>query len=398
MHHAPMTERHVAAIGSLLIALGPVSLALYTPAMPELVRDFATTYPAVKATLAAYFAGFALAQLICGPLSDAYGRRPTALAFLALYAFGSVGAVLAPSIHALTAARLVQGIGAAVGISVARAIVRDNFTGEQSSRVMNTIGIFLAIGPAVAPTLGSLAMLAFDWRAIFMLMVIYGGALLVAVHRFLPETNRAPDPARASPSGLARAYAALAGDRRFLFPALTMGLVFGGFYSLSSTLPFLLIDTAGLSPQAFGFGMLAQTGAYILGGILTKALLKHVPARYLVLPGLALATVGALAMTASIVFFPPSYLTVMAPVALFAFALAIVTPDLTTRAMAAFPEKAGAAAALLGFAQMGSGFVDSGAVALIGSPPLAFATVIPVVTLAALLLGFAEKRMEDRDA
>ena len=398
MHHAPMTERHVAAIGSLLIALGPVSLALYTPAMPELVRDFATTYPAVKATLAAYFAGFALAQLICGPLSDAYGRRPTALAFLALYAFGSVGAVLAPSIHALTAARLVQGIGAAVGISVARAIVRDNFTGEQSSRVMNTIGIFLAIGPAVAPTLGSLAMLAFDWRAIFMLMVIYGGALLVAVHRFLPETNRAPDPARASPSGLARAYAALAGDRRFLFPALTMGLVFGGFYSLSSTLPFLLIDTAGLSPQAFGFGMLAQTGAYILGGILTKALLKHVPARYLVLPGLALATVGALAMTASIVFFPPSYLTVMAPVALFAFALAIVTPDLTTRAMAAFPEKAGAAAALLGFAQMGSGFVDSGAVALIGSPPLAFATVIPVVTLAALFLGFAEKRTEDRDA
>lgn len=394
MQHAPMTERHVATIGSLLIALGPVSLALYTPAMPELVTDFATTYPAVKVTLAAYFAGFALAQLICGPLSDAYGRRPAALAFLALYALGSVGAVLAPTIHALTAARLVQGVGAAVGISVARAIVRDNFTGEKSSRVMNTIGIFLAIGPAVAPTLGSLAMLAFDWRAIFVLMVIYGGVLLVAVHRFLPETNLTPDPARASPSGLLRAYAALAGDRRFLFPALVMGLVFGGFYSLSSTLPFLLIDTAGLSPQAFGFGMLAQTGAYILGGIVTKALLNHVPARDLVLPGLVLATAGALTMAASIALFPPSYLTVMAPVAVFAFALAMVTPDLTTRAMAAFPEKAGAAAALLGFAQMGSGFVDSGAVALIGSPPIAFATVIPAVTLAALLLRFVERQRD----
>ncbi len=87
MQHGTMTERHVAAIGSLLIALGPVSLALYTPAMPELVTAFATTYPAVKATLAAYFAGFALAQLICGPLSDAYGRRPVALAFLALGLF-----------------------------------------------------------------------------------------------------------------------------------------------------------------------------------------------------------------------------------------------------------------------------------------------------------------------
>ncbi|WP_051228435.1 multidrug effflux MFS transporter [Pleomorphomonas oryzae] len=391
MQHAPMTERHVAAIGSLLIALGPVSLALYTPAMPELVTDFATTYPAVKATLAAYFAGFALAQLICGPLSDAYGRRPTALAFLTLFAIGSLGAMLAPSIHALTVARLVQGIGAAVGISVARAIVRDNFTGEQSARVMNTIGIFLAIGPAMAPTLGSLAMLAFDWRAIFVLMVAYGGALLITVYRFLPETNLAPDPARASPAGLVRAYAALGSDGRFLFPALMLGLVLGGFYSLSSMLPFLLIDIAGLSPQAFGFGMLAQTGAYILGGVLTKALLKHVPARHLVLPGLLLAMTGALTMAASIALFPPSYLTVMAPVAIFAFALAMVTPDLTTRAMAAFPEKAGAAAALLGFAQMGSGFIDSGAVAFIGSPPLAFATVIPLVTLVALVLGFVER-------
>lgn len=394
MHHAPMTERHVAAIGSLLIALGPVSLALYTPAMPQLVTDFATTYPAVKATLAAYFAGFALAQLVCGPLSDAYGRRPAALAFLTLYAVGSVGAMLAPSINALILARLVQGVGAAVGISVARAIVRDNFTGEQSARVMNTIGIFLAIGPAVAPTLGSLTMLAFGWRAIFVLMVAYGIGLLVAVHRFLPETNRAPDPARASPAGLVRAYGALGRDSRFLFPALTLGLVLGGFYSLSSMLPFLLIDIAGLSPQAFGFGMLGQTGAYILGGLVTKALLKHVPARHLVLPGLTLAMAGALAMTASTALLPPSYLSVMTPVAVFAFALALVTPDLTTRAMATFPDKAGAAAALLGFAQMGSGFVDSGAVALIGSPPLAFATVVPVVTLAALLFGLVERERD----
>ncbi|MBS1181955.1 MAG: ydhC [Proteobacteria bacterium] len=394
MHHAPMSERHVAAIGSLLIALGPISLALYTPAMPQLVTDFSTTYPAVKATLAAYFAGFALAQLVCGPLSDAYGRRPVALAFLLLYAVGSIGAMLAPSIDVLMLARLVQGVGAAVGISVARAIVRDNFTGERSARVMNTMGIFLAIGPAVAPTLGSLTMLVFDWRAIFVLMVAYGGVLLAAVHRFLPETNRAPDPARASPAGLAHAYGALGRDRRFLFPALMLGLTLGGFYSLSSMLPFLLIDIAGLSPQAFGFGMLAQTGAYILGGIVTKALLKHLPARHLVLPGLALAMVGALAMAASIALLPPSYPSVMAPVAVFTFALALVTPDLTTRAMAAFPDMAGAAAALLGFAQMGSGFVDSGAVALIGSPPLAFATVVPIVTFAALLLGLAERQRD----
>lgn len=396
MPHSAMTERHVAAIGSLLIALGPVSLSLYTPAMPELVVAFSTSYAAVKATLAAYFAGFALAQLICGPLSDAYGRRPVALGFLTLYLAGSVGAMVAATIDALTVARLIQGIGAAVGISVARAIVRDNFSGETSSRVMNVIGIFLAIGPALAPTLGSLAMLAAGWRAIFMLMIAYGAALLVAVIRFLPETNRAPDPGRANPVRLVAAYAELVLDRRFLAPALMLGLVLGGFYSLSSMLPFLLIDTAGLSPQAFGVGMLAQTGAYILGGVVTKALLHRLPARRLVLPGLGLSSIGALGMTASIILVLPTYLSVMAPVAVFAFGLAMVTPDLTTRAMASFPEKAGAAAALLGFFQMGSGFIDSGLVALIGSPVLAFASVVPVVTLAALALGFGERRRSDR--
>lgn len=391
MHMPAMTERHVATIGSLLIALGPVSLALYTPAMPDLVRDFATSYPAVKATLAAYFGGFALAQLACGPLSDAFGRRPAALGFLALYVVGSIGAMLAPSIDALMIARLVQGIGAAVGISVARAIVRDNFTGEQSARVMNTIGIFLAIGPAVAPTLGSLLMMAFDWRAIFLAMVGYGGVLLIAVWRFLPETNRSPDPSRASPAGLVRAYATLGRDKRFLAPALMLGISLGGFYSLSSVLPFLLIDIAGLTPQAFGMGMLAQTGAYILGGVVTKALLVHLPARRIVLPGLVLGLAGASLMTLSITTLPPSYLTVMVPVAIFAFSLAMLTPDLSTRAMAAFPDKAGAAAALLGFLQMGSGFVDSGLVALIGSPPIAFATVVPLVMVVALAIGLAER-------
>lgn len=394
MHLPAMTERHVATIGSLLIALGPVSLALYTPAMPDLVRAFSTGYPAVKATLAAYFAGFALAQLACGPLSDAFGRRPAALAFLTLYVAGSVGAMLAPTIDALTLARLVQGIGAAVGISVARAIVRDNFTGEQSARVMNTIGIFLAIGPAIAPTVGSLLMLAFDWRAIFLAMIAYGGVLVVAVWRFLPETNSSPNPSRASPAGLARAYAALGRDRRFLAPALMLGLSLGGFYSLSSTLPFLLIDMAGLSPQAFGLGMLAQTGAYILGGIVTKSLLRHLPARRLVLPGLALGMSGATLMALSVAVLPPSYPSVMLPVAVFAFSLALMTPDLTTRAMAAFPDRAGAAAALLGFLQMGSGFVDSGLVALIGSPPLAFATVVPAVMLLALAVGILERERD----
>ncbi len=149
-----LSERLTALFGALLVALGPISMALYTPAMPTLVAAFGTTVGAVKATLTLYFAGFALAQLVCGPLSDAYGRRPVLIGFLSLYVIASVAAAMAPSVGVLMAARLVQGIGAACGTAISRAIVRDSFTGATSARIMNTIGIFLAIGPALSPSIG----------------------------------------------------------------------------------------------------------------------------------------------------------------------------------------------------------------------------------------------------
>ncbi|WP_237153240.1 multidrug effflux MFS transporter [Oryzibacter oryziterrae] len=389
MHPPRLSERHVVILGSILIALGPISMSLYTPAMPAIATAFGASTSAVKATLTFYFAGFAFAQLVCGPLSDAFGRRPVAIGFLAIYVLGSLGAVLAPSVEILTLARLVQGIGAAAGTSISRAIVRDNFTGEASARVMNTVGIFLAIGPALSPTLGSLMMLVADWHAIFWLMVVYGVALVATVLVFFPETNANPDPARAKPLELARAYGQLITDRRFATPALAMGIGVGGLYALGTMLPFLVIELAHLTPQQFGFGMLAQSLSYIGGGIATKLMMRHMRAQKLVLPGLILCATGGLAMTASALWLTPSYLSVMGPVAIFAFALALFMPDLSTRALAAFPDKAGAAAALMGFIQMGSGFAGSGAAALIGTPLTAFAIVVPAMTIAALGIQLA---------
>ena len=119
-----MTERRVALLGALLVAIGPVSMALYTPAMPEIVRAFGTTEAAVKLTLSLYFAGFALAQLFCGPLSDGFGRRPVTIAFMGIYLAASLVCLFSPGIEVLIAARFMQGVGAAAGIAISRAIVR----------------------------------------------------------------------------------------------------------------------------------------------------------------------------------------------------------------------------------------------------------------------------------
>lgn len=148
-----MSERRTSIIGAFLVALGPISMALYTPAMPELVRAFASSEAAIKMTLSLYFGGFAFAQLVSGTLSDVIGRRRTTLIFMAIYLAGSLMAAFAPSIPVLLAGRLVQGIGASVGMTVARAIVRDQFTGTTAARIMNMIGMMLALGRRSRPPL-----------------------------------------------------------------------------------------------------------------------------------------------------------------------------------------------------------------------------------------------------
>src|SRR5690606_20112080 len=148
------------------------------------------------------------AQLIAGPLSDALGRKPVSLAFMVIYLVASVAAALAPQIEVLLAARLFQGIGAAVGIATSRAIVRDSFTGEQSSRIMNVIGILLAIGPVTAPTIGGLMLIVASWRAIFAIMVVFGATLVVVIVVAMRESGH-PDRTLLRPLNVLGSYGRL---------------------------------------------------------------------------------------------------------------------------------------------------------------------------------------------
>jgi DHA1 family bicyclomycin/chloramphenicol resistance-like MFS transporter len=389
--HLPlMTSRKTAIVGAILIALGPISMALYTPAMPTLVDAFATDISTVKLTLTVYFLGFALAQLACGPLSDAYGRRPVTLAFMGLYLAGSIAALVSPTIEILLAARFLQGVGAAAGIAISRAIVRDTATGLESAKIMNTIGIILAIGPALSPTIGGITLDLLGWHAIFAFMVLYGAVIVGMVLFALPETNRSRDPRRAHPGTLLRIYLMLLGKPGFMGPSITIGLTLGGLFTLATMLPFVLIGEVGLSPTEFGLGMIAQSVAFICGGIVTGRLLARGPAGRLVMPGLIVAALGAGLLPVSLAAFGPTYLGIIVPISIFAFAIALVMPALQTNALAPFPTMAGAAAALMGFFQMGGGLLGSLVGALL-EPAVALGVILPgMVALAIasqILLG-----------
>lgn len=378
-----MSERRTTFLGALLTTLGPISMAIYTPAMPELVRAFGTTEAAIKLSLSMFFAGFALAQLVAGPLSDALGRKAATLIFLAIYLAGSTLAVLAPSVEFILAARLVQGIGASVGVVVGRAIVRDLFVGPEAARILNTIGIFLAVGPAMGPTLGGLTLAAFNWHAVFLLMVGFGILAGLCTLVFLRETVK-PDLTRLQPARLLSAYGEVAGNLQFLAACVVLAGTVGALYAQATMLPFVLINKVGLSPTQFGVGMLMQSGFYLLGSLTLKLVVKRLGGPRAALTGISLCGLGGAIMALSVAFVPPFFLSIMGPVAICTFGLAFLTPHVITVSMAPFPHIAGSASAMTGFIQMTAGFIGGIAAAAIGDPLTAFGTIIPIMELSAV--------------
>lgn len=390
-----MSERRVSLIGAMLVGIGPISMAVYTPAMTEIVHAFGTTQAAVKMTLSLYFAGFAIAQLVCGPLSDAFGRRPVVLSFMGVYAVGSLIALVSPNIELLILARFLQGIGAAVGVAVSRALVRDLFTHEQSARIMNLIGVILSIGPAVAPTLGGLTMELAGWHAIFLLMLGFGFLICIVVKYAMVETVPQRDPSRAGPRGLIAAYSTLFRSRYFVGAAIIMAGTSGALYTQATILPFVLMQRVGLTPTQFGIGMLVQSGCFFLGTISVHFLMKRMKSAQLVPVGLTFIAIGSLLMLVILNTMPPTFLRVMLPSATFAYGIAFVMPSMMTASMAPFPHMAGSASALSGFTQMSAGLVGGTAAAIIGDPVFAMSVVVPTMGSIAIISWLLWRRLPE---
>jgi DHA1 family bicyclomycin/chloramphenicol resistance-like MFS transporter len=383
-----MSEARVAVIGGLMVTIGPVSLTMYTPAMPQLVAAFQTDISMVKLTITVFFLGFAVSQLICGPLSDAYGRRPVALSFFGIYLVGACVAMLAQDMSWLLAGRALQGVGCAAGIAISRAIVRDQFTGQASARVMNHIGTLLAIGPALSPTIGGLLLGVASWHVLFVAMSVFGVLLMGLIVVGVPETNRYPDRALAAPRRILKSYGELLRSRVFLRASLVLAFALGGVYTLATLVPFILIDRVGLTPPQFGLAMMIQSGSFIVGTLVAGRFLKRTNALKLVPYGLVLAMCGATGLSLGPQFLPLTTATIMVPIGFWTFGIAFIVPGCTTTALAGFAHIAGAASALMGFMQIGGGSFGSALSVLFPTPLAALATLLPAMAFSAMATHF----------
>jgi DHA1 family bicyclomycin/chloramphenicol resistance-like MFS transporter len=387
---ASLNEVTTSIVSAILIALGPVSLSLYTPGLPRLVEAFHTTPAAVRASLTIYFFGFCIAQLVCGPMSDAFGRRPVAITFFSLYLVGSLVCLFAPTIGVLQVGRAMQGIGAAAGISTARAIVRDLFIGQASARIMNRISLIVGVVPALSPAVGSALLTYVGYQSLFVVMLLFAIVVVGMVIFIMPETNDSIDHSLARPDHILSSYATLLGDARFMGPSLIMGFILGGLYTLPSLLPFVLIETLGLTPIQYGVAMIVQTATLVVGNFIVARLLRTVNARRLVPIGIAIVMVSGLGFLLVWLFHAWSIAMVILPCSIWCFGLPFVTPGTLTSALSHFPRIAGAASALVGFMQMGGGLVGSAiAAGLFHEPISALGVLLPIAAGLTCITYFA---------
>ncbi|MDX9860354.1 MAG: multidrug effflux MFS transporter [Rhodospirillales bacterium] len=350
------------AVGGLLtamIALGQISTAIYSPSMPSLVANLETTVELVSLTLTVFLAGFAVSQLVFGPLSDRFGRRHVLVAGLVIFVAASIVCALAPTIGVLLVGRFFQSMGACAGAVVGRAVVRDVYGRERAARALAFIGVAFSVSPAVSPIIGGYLQVWFGWRSSFSFLALVGLAIGAATWTMLSETNRHPDPHALNPLAMARNFVVLMKTPAYVGYMLALSLVFAGLMAFVTASPFLLIDGLHLSPAHFGLLVALPTVGTLAGNLSAGVLTLRLGVDRMVLIGTILALAGGIGMAASGALGYFAVAPILASIAVFLFGMGIVMPNAMAGAMGPFPRMAGAASALLGFAQMGVGALAS---------------------------------------
>jgi MFS transporter, DHA1 family, multidrug resistance protein len=371
---------------TLLVGLAPVSTDLYLPSLPGIARDLATEASLVQLTLGLFIGGIALMQLVYGPLSDRFGRRPALFGGLGLYAVASLGCALAPTIGFLLAARVVQAIGAAAGPVIGRAVVRDIYGPRDAARILSYMASAMAIAPLLAPFVGGWLEVWLGWRASFWLLLIYAGLLGGMLWATLDETAPDPDPDGLRPGRLLSGYGMLLRSPLYVGFMLCGSSVFGALFGWISNASFVIIGRFGTPPEHFAWYFAITVAGYALGAFGGGRMGDRLgPMRTLGL-GIGLICSGGLLLLALAWLVPAGLVALVCATALLFAGCGVVLPQVMGGALAPFPRIAGSAAALLGCVQMLTGMVSNALSGLLfDGTERPFATLAAAFAAAAVL-------------
>ncbi len=263
-----------AIVLGLLSAIGPFAIDMYLPALPTISADLGAPTAATQMTLMVFFVALGVCQIIYGPVSDMVGRKPPLYFGIVVFALGSIGCGLAPTINWLIFFRFVQGLGAAAVMVIPRAVIRDLHTGVDATRLMSLVMLVFSVSPILAPLTGSALIVPFGWRAVFVAVTIAAGLSFVLVAFVLPETRPPEERVQVSVRSVLDGFSELLRDGRFLGLTFIGGFGMASFFAFLASSSFIYIGHFGLTPtqyslafsvNAIGFIGASQFSAYLAG-------------------------------------------------------------------------------------------------------------------------------------
>lgn len=353
---------------------GTLGMHIFIPALPLAGAELGAGAGGMQMTISLYILGLAVGQLLYGPVSDRYGRRPPLLAGLALYAAAGILAASAQGLPALVAARVFQALGGCAGLVLARAMVRDIAPPREAAGQLAALNMIVAIGPALAPLAGGLLASLLGWRSIFGFLSALGVLCMAVALWVIPETHRG-----ARVTGLLGANRTLIGDPAFRLLALGGSCATTSLYAIVATAPFVLTHRLGFEPGVLGLALGIVILGVTSGSLAARRLLRRVAMpRMLVLATLGATTAALLALGLA-AFAPMTLALYLAPLFAYTFCAGLTSPVAATSALSVRPDLAGAASGLYGCAQMGFGALAS-AVAGLGADPAVSAALFLVAS------------------
>ena len=387
-------------LGSLCVVT-PFAIDMYLPAFTVMAREFNTTTKSISLSLSTYFVGFALGQLLYGPLLDRYGRKRPLLIGLTAYILGSIGCALAPTLPTFILLRFFTALGGCVAQVAAIAMVRDFFPVKESARVLSLLFLVIGLSPLLAPTVGSLLVAGLGWRWIFGLLASIALLILVATVIFLPEGHTPDHSVSLRPVHMLQSFWKILATPQFIVYTLAGAFSFSGLFAFVAGSPLLFMDGFHMTTRAFGLTFAGLVMGFIGGNQLNVLLLRRYTSQQLF----------AAAVTIQLLFGAAFYLLTLAHhinlqltlglLFIFLSSIGLTYPNSAAIGLAPFSREAGRASALLGFLQTGFGALISSGIGILGAvsvPPIVAAT--PLIA-AALLLAFRHRLhhiIEDHDS
>ena len=358
----------------LLTFSGTVGMHIFVPALPAAAENLHTTPAAVQLTISLYILGLAVGQLVYGPLSDRFGRRPPLLAGLSIFTIASVAGLFAPDVHTLVLARFFQALGGCSGLVLARAIIRDTSRAHEAARRLALTNLLVTAGPAVAPLIGAGLSGLWGWRTILIGLSALGVANFVLAWRVLPETR--PEALFVSASRYARDYVGLLRSRQFLGYAVGGACATTSFYAFIACAPFIFVDRLHVASAQVGLYLALLVSGLWLGSLIASRLIARFSLTKFVVVANALSVAAAASFLALLIFDRATLAGTIATMFVFGVGVGAAAPAALVKAISVNPRVTGTASGLYGSVQMA---VGAALVALAGmgaNPALASSLVL----------------------